>query len=209
MTAAQFYRRFPILETRRLLLREIVPEDAQAIFEINGDDETARRYYGEEALTSYREAFRLTQSYRQRFIEKRGLFWGICFEEAEEDKLVGFFGLTDVQLPRLAHILCHVAPRYWRRGIYSEATAAVLDFCFVRAEFNRVEGVLLLDNYASQRANRKLGFTSEGVLREYEYWQGDWRDAFMISILRSEYLESVRDRHIRRGLLGPGDPTGA
>lgn len=51
---------FPILETERLLLREIVKEDAQSIYDCFSNNDVTR-YYGLDPLTSIEQANELVE----------------------------------------------------------------------------------------------------------------------------------------------------
>ena len=67
---------FPILETERLLLREIVTEDAPTIYQTLSNPEVVR-FYGQEALTNIIEAQQIIGLFATQFAEKRGIRWGI------------------------------------------------------------------------------------------------------------------------------------
>ena len=57
---------FPNLETERLLLRQLTPTDAEAIFQIFSDDEVTR-YYDLATFTGLEQAQRLIARINERF----------------------------------------------------------------------------------------------------------------------------------------------
>lgn len=67
---------FPILETERLILREITKEDAEGIFACFSN-ENVTRYYGQETLESIEEAEKFVDFFSNNYNEKRGIRWGI------------------------------------------------------------------------------------------------------------------------------------
>ena len=69
----------------------------------------------------------------------------------------------------------------------TEALSSVLASGYEVMELNRVEALVDPRNEASLRLLLKLGFTREGVLREYEYEKGAFIDLVMMSLLRREW----------------------
>ena len=52
---------------------------------------------------------------------------------------------------------------------------------------NRVEALSFAENTASRQLLEKLGFSCDGVLREYELIKGRFVDMAMYSLLRREF----------------------
>lgn len=69
----------------------------------------------------------------------------------------------------------------------SEALARVLEYSFEDIGFNRIEGFCLIDNQASMGVMLMVGMRQEGLLREYLYQNGAYRDHYVYSILKREY----------------------
>lgn len=59
-------------------------------------------------------------------------------------------------------------------------------YLFAHSPVNRIQAWTETDNIAEQRALEKAGFVREGVLREYSYRDGAWRDEVLYRMLRSE-----------------------
>ena len=71
----------PRLETQRLILREITPADAEAIFHIFADDEVTR-YYDLDTFTDIDQAHRLVARMADRFRSGQAMRWGIVMRAA-------------------------------------------------------------------------------------------------------------------------------
>ncbi|MED3841775.1 GNAT family N-acetyltransferase, partial [Niallia circulans] len=67
---------FPILETERLLLREIEKEDAGDLFAYFSNKEVMQ-YYGQEAFTSIEQVEALIGHFSNNFENQRGIRWGM------------------------------------------------------------------------------------------------------------------------------------
>lgn len=66
---------FPILETDRLILRQITDQDAEAIFACFSNDEVTR-YYGLENMESIEQAISMIQTFALPSIKKNAVYGG-------------------------------------------------------------------------------------------------------------------------------------
>jgi len=83
--------RFPTLETARLLLREIVPTDSNALFAIHGDVEHMR-WFGADAPATVEDAAKLIDIFAGwRNLPNPGTRWGI--ERQSDGVFIGTCGL--------------------------------------------------------------------------------------------------------------------
>jgi RimJ/RimL family protein N-acetyltransferase len=74
------------------------------------------------------------------------------------------------------------------RGMGHGTTAQRLlaGYLFDHTQTNRIQALTDVDNRAEQRALEKAGFTREGVLKEYTFRSGRWRDEVLYRMLRTE-----------------------
>jgi RimJ/RimL family protein N-acetyltransferase len=77
-------------------------------------------------------------------------------------------------------------PEFRRRGVGPVAQAMLVEQLFDTTVASRVEAYTDVENTAEQRALEKIGFTREGTIRSTQFRQGEWRDLYIYSILRSE-----------------------
>jgi ribosomal-protein-alanine N-acetyltransferase len=179
-----FFEQFPVLETERLHLRELVDEDTRAVFELFGQSEVTR-YYDVETMTDVAAAGTMITFLRQRYASRAGIRWAL--EDKVSRSFVGTIGFNT--LSPAAHkglIGYELLPAAWGRGLATEAVRAVVRFGHERVELNRIEAVVMLDNHASVRVLHKAAFREEGVLRAYGYWKGRYHDLRMFSVLRDD-----------------------
>ena len=71
-------------------------------------------------------------------------------------------------------------------GYGTEAQRLLVDYLFAHTQLNRVEATTEAGNRAEQRSLEKAGFTREGVLRGYDFRDGEWRDHVVYSVVRSD-----------------------
>lgn len=83
---------FPELETKRLVLRKIVENDAGEILECFSDEDVLR-YYGQEALESIDQVKEIIKNFSKGYEEKQLIKWGIQLKGNE--KLIGTIGFQE------------------------------------------------------------------------------------------------------------------
>jgi RimJ/RimL family protein N-acetyltransferase len=82
--------------------------------------------------------------------------------------------------------------KYRGSGFGSEATQLVLDFAFNRLNLHRVYLQTSPNFEAAISLYEHLGFVKEGVLREHYYINGEYTDKVIYSLLRKEYIATLR-----------------
>lgn len=182
------FEAFPTLQTPRLVLREIMPEDDDAVFRLRADVEVTRYNTG-RPYTHLDQARDLIDDIRRGFDDRRELRWAITLKaEPQPRRLIGMCGYNFwLRQDRRASIGYDLLRSYWGKGIMTEALDAVLAFGFSRMDLNRIEADVSTENIASRRVLEKLGFTYEGTQREQYYEWGDFHDLELYSLLRREY----------------------
>lgn len=174
----------PPLETKRLVLREIRPADAEAIFAMYGDEEVMR-YRDVLAFSRLEEAQLFLEQVRSLGEQGEEMHWGIMLKG--EEQLVGTCGYSWHLGHPFGAIGYDLARNYWRQGIMTEAIGALLHFGFEVRNLHRVEARVRLGNEASMRLLQRLGFQEEGRLRECLYLNNRFFDVKIFSLLQSEY----------------------
>lgn len=181
---------FPILETERLILRNITKTDAISIFKYLSDSEVMK-YYGLEPFKSVQDALDEISWYESIFNEQTGIRWGISLKD--NDKIIGSCGfLNTVSTHRRTDIGFELSKEYWGQGIGSEAIMAIIHYAFEQMNIQRIQALIEPLNIASQKMVEKAGFLQEGLLRKYEYTCGKFDDLYMYGLLKEDYKLVVK-----------------
>lgn len=176
---------FPILETNRLILKEIKPEHVNEIYQIFSN-ENVTRYYGMSPFTEESQANQMIESFRSKFENKQGMRWGIV--EKESNRLIGTIGLNNLMIPsKRTEIGYDLLPTYWGKGFISEAIKEVITYCFQTLELFRIGAVIFPENIASSKAIEKVGFQKEGLLRGYIFQDHHSHDVFVYSLIKPDW----------------------
>jgi RimJ/RimL family protein N-acetyltransferase len=82
-----------------------------------------------------------------------------------------------------------LVPNERGKGYCTEATQLMVDYLFLSKDTMRIQAQTDPRNVASQKVLEKVGFKKEGTLRKNFFMRGEWRDAYLYSILREEWKE--------------------
>ncbi len=176
---------FPILESARLRLREIVPADAAAIFAIRGDYEVTKYNTG-AAYTDIQQARDLITGIADEYRQQDAVRWGITLKP--DDTVIGMCGYNYWhQADHRASIGFDLKRTQWRQGIMAEAVRRIIHFGFTRMCLNRIEADCSAENVASAALIQKLGFQPEGRQRQQYYEAGVYYDLLLFALLRDEW----------------------
>ena len=174
---------FPLLETDRLILRELTKEDAKGIFACFSNDKVTR-YYGQESLERIEQAESLVDFFSKNYHEKRGIRWGI--ERKDSKGIIGTIGFNAWSPKhKRAEIGYELHPEHWRKGYTLEAATKVLSYGFEDMCLTRIGAIVFIENDASNHLLTKLGFQKEGILKQYMYQNGIAHDTYVYSLLKN------------------------
>lgn len=181
------FTNFPTLTTNRLCLRQIQPEDAEALF-ANRSDPEAMEFFGEEPYQSVEEAHTVIQETQVHYDQRKALFWGIT--SRDKDTIIGSCMFLQFG-PHFhyAEIGYELQRAYWRQGIMTEAVSAVLDYGFTGLNLHRIEASTDAANTSSKNLLLKLGFTYEGILRQRYFFRETFLDEHRFGLLKDEWVK--------------------
>lgn len=179
----------PRLETPRLRLRAVFPNDAPAILELFSDAQVAR-FYEFESFTHLQQSQELISQFTAWFQNDEAVRWAITLKETGE--LIGTCCFDTFQKNyQSVNLGYNVRSDQWGHGFASEAVRAIIDFGFehgVIAPINRIQAITVPVNVGSERVLKKLGFQHEGLMRQYGFWKGEFHDMNRFSLIRADRL---------------------
>ena len=145
-----------VLETKRLLLREMNMEDYDALFRVLSDPENMRHYpytYDGQHVKDWIE--RNMNRYRK---DGFGL-WAVCLKDTGE--LIGDCGLTlqNIEGEILPEIGYHIRRDCQRKGYAKEAARAVRDWAFRNTDHPALYSYCKYTNEPSFRTAESIGMS--------------------------------------------------
>jgi [ribosomal protein S5]-alanine N-acetyltransferase len=147
-----------VLETSRLILREMTLDDLDFVAAMLADPEVMRYY---PKCYSREEAETWVQRQMKRYARHGHGLWLVL--EKSTGQPVGQVGLLIQQFHGVdeKEIACLIHRLFWRRGLATEAALACRDYAFDVLGRQRVIALIRPENVPSQGVARKLGMTPE------------------------------------------------
>jgi len=154
------------IETARIVLRPLTPEDEAALATVLSDAETMRWYPRPFTGDEVREWI---ERQLGRYSSSTGL---LGLVEKQTGRLIGDCGPVwqEVEGRTELEIGYHVSRERWNQGFATEAARVVIDYAFENLGVERVVSMIRPENLASRRVAKKNGLTLERMVfwRNYE-----------------------------------------
>lgn len=150
------------IQTTRLTLRRMVPDDAQAIFATYAQDPEVTRFLVWHPHRSVEE----TQAYVAHCIQA----WdsGTAFTWSIRTANEALLGAISLRVAGFKADFGYVLARScWGNGYMAEALRPVVDWALAQPTIFRVWGVCDVENLASARVMEKVGMAREGILHRF------------------------------------------
>ncbi|HYU46167.1 MAG TPA: GNAT family N-acetyltransferase [Terriglobales bacterium] len=172
-----------ILETARLILREFVPEDADALAQVLCDPETMHYYPAPLDRTGVGQWI---ERNRRRYAEDEPGLWAMVLKATRE--VIGDCGITRQQVDgeSLYEIGYHLRHDFWKQGLATEAAIACREWGFANLPANRLISLIRPENLPSRRVAERNGMT---IGKEVQ-WRGLRHDVYAVE--RSQINSPIR-----------------
>lgn len=170
----------PEIATQRLLLQEIEPEDQQFVFEGLSNPDVIP-FYG-VTYGSFEETFVQMQWYQKMVAENSGMSWKIVEKDSGEKA-----GVISVYYYKPEHNKAEVGfwllPKFWNRGMATEALKAVMEYWKKVKGLHRMEAFVEEGNSASSHVLEKAGFVYEGKMKDCEMKNGRYISLLIYALI--------------------------
>lgn len=175
---------FPRLHGRRVDLRGPAPDDADGLFALYSDPQVMR-YWSRAPMRDRGEAEGLIGEMLEAFARRELINWVIA---DPGDRVIGTCTLFHFDpRHRRAEVGYALRSDHWGRGLASEAASLAIDWGLRALDLHRIEADIDPRNAASRRLLERLGFRSEGVLRERFFVGDSATDSELFGVLAPEW----------------------
>jgi RimJ/RimL family protein N-acetyltransferase len=170
-----------VIETRRLVLREMTPEDLPAIREIVQDERTMYAWDGawseEETVEGLETQIR---GYREFGFGR----WAVVLKET--GRMIGMCGLMwwDIDQDRVPEIGYLFNRAFWRNGYAAEAAIACKRYAFDALDYTEAFSLIRDNNYASMNVAIRNGMFVRG--RYTKRYKGQDMPHYIFSARKSD-----------------------
>lgn len=181
------------LETQRLTLREMNPDEAPLLFDLDSDPEVMTYLTGGKTsdMAACQKALEKTLGYYKKHNHSFGLWFA---EEKSFDEVIGWFLLrpdkknpNDTLNPELGYRL---KKKFWGKGYATEGSLALLEKAFTDLNCDSVFAEAMKGNSASQNVMKKIGMKYAGSFNHPEcFGIGADPSAVHYVITKSDWLK--------------------
>lgn len=143
-----------ILQTERLRFREMRPDDAQAMFDLNSDPEVVL-YTGDGPFESVEAAKLFLENYQEVYTRVGYARWIVELKSTNE--ILGWSGLKFWPDKNIVDVGYRFYKKHWGNGYASESAKACIDYGFNVLKLDRIIAHARKENIASLRVLEKCG----------------------------------------------------
>jgi len=152
----------PVIETKRLILRELDMTDDAGMFELDSDAEV-HKYLGNNPVKTIEESRQIIAMIQQQY-KDHGIGRWAMIEKSSND-FIGWAGLKFITEPINNHIHYYdlgyrLIKRYWGKGFATEAAQASLDYGFTVLNQDSISGIAVVEHAASIHVLQKVGLAT-------------------------------------------------
>lgn len=163
------------VETERLILRDLLPEDEAGMFELDSDRDV-HRYVGRKPVETIDESRKVIEFIREQYRSNGIGRWAVI--EKDTGSFVGWTGLKLMREPingrnNYYDIGYRFIKRYWGRGYATETALASVRYAWDVLKVDEVFAIADVSNTASRRVLEKAGMQQNGAF-EYDGAQHAW-----------------------------------
>ncbi len=151
---------FKTLETKRLLLRKIVDEDAEMLYHNIYNNFEYFKFYYQLPFKDFDEYKKLVEKYKDWYANGNHFRWGIVLKDTNE-----MIGLVQLHTKDILNNNCKIgyiiSYKYKNNGYGKEAVKEVINFGFKELKFHRIEADIVNQNEASIKLAESVGMHFE------------------------------------------------
>jgi len=152
-----------VLETERLVLRRLSPNDAEFILDLLNQP-SFLRYIGDKGVRNTEEAINYIQTGPVASYEQHGFgLWLVQLKES--GAAIGICGLVKRETLPDVDIGFAFLPEYWSRGYALESAEAVMKYGKEKFGLQRIVAITSLENESSIKLLEKLGMKFERLIK--------------------------------------------
>lgn len=123
---------------------------------------------------------------KKQFVSNDGFQAGIWYK----GELAGVIGYHSINWTHKSTSIGYwLSKEYVGRGIMTKACRVFIDYALIDLKLNRVEIRCAENNYKSKAIPERLGFKTEGIIREAEWLYDHYVDHVIYGVLAKEWKE--------------------
>ncbi|MBM3430929.1 MAG: GNAT family N-acetyltransferase [Bacteroidetes bacterium] len=164
-----------IVETDRLILRELEHSDTHDLYEMDADPDV-HLFIENNPVKSIDEITKVIKMLKKQYMENGIARWAVIDKSSNE--CIGWSGLKYVNQPINNHTNFYelgyrFKKKHWGKGFATESSTAILDYGFSNLNIANIFALTDPKNIRSKKVLHKLGFAHQETF-DYEGTPTDW-----------------------------------
>ncbi len=176
-----------ILESERIIMKPVEPEDLSFLMEQRWDTELTEHII-HNPISSYSQ-----QQWYEKICRNGDMALSVFYKATPEAKpqLVGSSGLYDINQrhQRATWKTLRLASPFQGKGLAYEASYMLMEYGFFTLNLNKISCDVFPDNQKVIKLLDRLGFQREGELHQHYFHQGDFKDVLVYGLLRDGFVQ--------------------
>ncbi len=180
------FNQFPVLKTSRLTLREIRVEDAKRIYDMRSNGRV-NQFIPRPNMQAEDDAMKLAERTVAAFHNKQAIGWAGILRDSQE--IIGTCGFNSIDIMNLrAEIGGEMATEFWGKNIAQEAVCEILRFGLYHMNLHTIEAKVSPQNRGAIYVLEQLGFEKEAHFKDRIYFNGNFSDMAVYTLLKGKEL---------------------
>jgi [ribosomal protein S5]-alanine N-acetyltransferase len=155
-----------IIENEKLLIRELIENDAKIIFELYSNKE-AMKFRGSKPLENNDEAIKMLKKVAENIKNKTEYRYGII--EKETNNLIGTYLITPITNIECM-VGCSIGKKYWRLG-YGFEVMMLMTTYLQNLKYKKIVGLIKKENSPSIKLVEKMNFVLVAQTEKPEFYK--------------------------------------
>ena len=159
-----------ILETERLIMREILPSDAEGMFQLD-NNANVHKYLGNNPVKTIDESNSYIENIRNQYVQNGIGRFAVLLKETNE--FIGWSGIKFITEPENNYVNFYdlgyrLMEDHWGKGYGYESAKAWLDYGFGKMNIKTMYASAHVDNAGSNKILQKIG-----MIKTEQYYYED------------------------------------
>ena len=168
------FEQFPVIQTERLLLRQIQMKDAVEIMHMR-QNKRVNQFIARNSMTGIEAAEELVKKTENAFESKTAIGWAGILRDGSG--IIGTCGFNRIDyLNNRAEIGGELSVDYWGKNIALEAVQAIVSFGLEKMNLHAIEAFVSPGNRGAIFLLESLGFEKEAHFKDRVYFNGTYQD---------------------------------
>lgn len=176
------------ITTPRMILRRVLPEDADALLEIYSNEANMKYEFGDPWSADQVAEFIYSQSTIR--VGDPGVPFTLVAADSATGSVMGSVQITINSIEdRQGELGFSFNPAYCGRGLATEAVNACLGFAYSRMNLHRIIAAVDVRNERSWKLLARIGMRREAHFIHDNFVDGEWVDDYVYALLKTEWNE--------------------